>query len=940
MGWDQPFLPAAAKWLQEHCLQDGLGSAKEVLILVSGQAIARRMQSIFVREARKRGRAVELPWIGTPSRLFRNLIGLKNRIADPTTTLLTATSVLKEMPPNTIAPIVGPRRPAEDDFVAWSKIARHVCDAMKTVSGGGLSLDRSTWPECARVMLTDSAMKRFDLLKEIQSRVQTIFDKEGLHLFELQQLELLNNKQELELGSIQRVVVVGASDLAGIATQLLDRMSQQGVAVDVLIRAPESESAGFDSHGCIDTSYWIEVEIDVEDSSIKVAGSPSAQAVEVVRALESFGDSVTTDQITISSTDEQLIPIIQRHVQGHGVRTRFAGGIPVLQTQESLLLSSVAEFVSTRSYDSYASFVRHPDIVDLLNIEESVFKKLSKYSMNVIPKQVSTKQWFNPKETREDFSGLGELHKQVFDLLAPCFKLERKSAQINQSSTVIREFLLTVYGGESLDRSDRKLLTLQKIFGVVDRFDSISATIQAQLGPLRLSEVIRVLLSQLDGSTIPEMQNLGAIDTVGWLEAIAIETPHLVVVGMSADLVGGNDPSDAFFPDSLRDALGLETLHRRMARDAHAIVAMQKSRSREGSIRWIVGRKNTDGDPLTPSPLLMRCSDADQLAERSRKLVVPIDREKPEVPPQYKRSAEGRGIQFPNPNDIQHAPLNTLSVTAFKDYIACPYRFWLKHVMKLHVAEEGNTELDAKLFGSFVHSVLQRFGENKSVNSSSNAESIEKSLFRDLDRLVEEQLGSMVSGKIRVQIELSRYRLREFAKRQALSAASGWKIVCSERKANKVLEVDGSPFKVRGVIDRIDVHEDGRIRVLDYKTGSTSPNAAHFNKSDSQWIDYQLPLYRSLLTEIKELDDYNTSEGNISLGYFKVGDQEASSGIDLLNLPDEAMASVDGAIELTIQSILNCEYNEQPTEPAPKYSDTYSWICQDDSVVEESNDDG
>ena len=67
LGWDQPFLSTAAKWLLEHCLQDGLGASNQVLILVSGQAVGKKLQSIFIRDAAKRGRAVELPWIGTQS---------------------------------------------------------------------------------------------------------------------------------------------------------------------------------------------------------------------------------------------------------------------------------------------------------------------------------------------------------------------------------------------------------------------------------------------------------------------------------------------------------------------------------------------------------------------------------------------------------------------------------------------------------------------------------------------------------------------------------------------------------------------------------------------------------------------------------------------------------------------------------------------------------
>ena len=153
----------------------------------------------------------------------------------------------------------------------------------------------------------------------------------------------------------------------------------------------------------------------------------------------------------------------------------------------------------------------------------------------------------------------------------------------------------------------------------------------------------------------------------------------------------------------------------------------------------------------------------------------------------------------------------------------------------------------------------------------------------------------------------------------------------------KELTIDGNPFIISGVIDRIEVHRDGRIRVLDYKTGSSTANKAHFNKD--QWIDLQLPLYRILLTEIPELNEYDTSEENILLGYFKVGDQESAIGIDILTPPVAIAEILQDTIDGTIQSIMECDYKETPIIPAPKYSDTYSWICQDNSVIEESSDD-
>ena len=56
LGWDKPFLPEVAKWLQEHYLSAELGRAKNVLILVSGQEVVRRLQNTLVGNASKEGK--------------------------------------------------------------------------------------------------------------------------------------------------------------------------------------------------------------------------------------------------------------------------------------------------------------------------------------------------------------------------------------------------------------------------------------------------------------------------------------------------------------------------------------------------------------------------------------------------------------------------------------------------------------------------------------------------------------------------------------------------------------------------------------------------------------------------------------------------------------------------------------------------------------------
>jgi hypothetical protein len=744
LGWDQPFLSEAANWLQEHYLQQQLGGNSNLLILVSGQEVGRRLQSILVGNAAKESGAIVLPSIETTSLCLDRLMGSSEQIADLTTTHIATASVLRSMHCEKLRAIVGNRLPDDKDTTSWFVLAEQVCTAWSTLSGVGFSPQRRSWPEAAQVMLTEGAENRFDALLAIQQQVQNVLLQDGLHLLEAKRMTLLDADQQFDVQHIDHIVLVGTADLSGMVTKTIDRLSHGGILVDALVRAPESVSDAFDQYGCVNVAHWSEALIDIPDNCIQVAGSPSSQAAAVVRELSLLSDRFSTDQVIVASTDEALVPIIQRHLSSHGIKNRFAGGKPVLESPAALFLQSVSQLLSTKMFSAYAALVRHPDIAVLLDMQEETIKNLDTYSMELVPEYVNTTNWFVPNRKIRGIDSLVTLHKKTFDLLDTCITLQENRADLATCSNAIRSLLLKVYGDETLDRKDPKFVSLQKLFGVIDRFDVLPSSVSSNMGLLDVTTVIDLLLSHVASLTIPEYPNIEAIETVGWLEAMAVDAPCLIVVGMSAELVGGNNPGDAFFPDSLRGALGLETIDRRLARDAHAMKAMQSMRSHNGKLVWIVARKNTDGDPLTPSPLLLRCEDGRVLAERAKRLVVSLDREEPEVPKQFTHKNIGNGIPIPQPEEYSFEPVERISVTAFKDYIACPYRYWLKHVLRLKIVKDGGTELDPKLFGGLVHKTVEKFGLDRSVRDSSNENEIRKSLSTFLDIVVQDIFGNNV----------------------------------------------------------------------------------------------------------------------------------------------------------------------------------------------------
>ena len=202
--------------------------------------------------------------------------------------------------------------------------------------------------------------------------------------------------------------------------------------------------------------------------------------------------------------------------------------------------------------------------------------------------------------------------------------------------------------------------------------------------------------------------------------------------------------------------------------------------------------------------------------------------------------------------------LPVVSVTELRDYLACPYRYYLRHRLKLRPLDDTIDELDALLFGSLVHELLGDFAQHPEICESQDAQEIETFLSERLDQLAALHFGvvrhsseksSLVSSSltqalpstdplpaIRVQIEQLRYRLRGFAAWQANWTRQGWHIAYAEAPENsqKGRQVnlanqqeidfrlaDGRRVRLRGRIDRIDWNDQGaqpRLVIFDYKT--------------------------------------------------------------------------------------------------------------------------
>ena len=786
---------------------------------------------------------------------------------------------------------------------------------------------------------------------EIQAHYLGTLDRLGLWDLQTARLVAIRNN---ECRTEAQIVLIGTVDLNRSQRKMLDQVADR---VAALVFAPEKLADRFDEHGCLCPAAWLQQEIPLADQQVEVADDVVDQADAVLRTLARFEGRYNTEQIAIGVPDEQVVPFLRQRLQECDLPARYGVGTDIARSAPCRLLAAVADYVETSGFSAFAALARHPWVNDWLaakGIAGDWLSQMDRYRAEHLPHALDG-SWQGEAGRYES------LEQAQHALESLCRELRGKPRPLAEWAQPILDLVVTLFGSSPLNADvepDRTVLaSCGKIRDALEEHRQIPAELMPSL---ESTAALRLVLRQLDGERIPPPPDHGAIEMLGWLELPLDDAPALVVTGFNEGNVPASLNSDLFLPNQLRRGLDIEDNDRRYARDAYALSVLAASRE---DLRLIVGRRSADGDPLLPSRLLFACDDP-AMARRVMAFFSAEDRPKNDllvgvtpVPIDGTQTAnvtpssiiigrlqpgqEQSRLEVPRPKPLS-APITSMRVTEFKDYLGCPYRYYLRHVLKLEGLDDSAEELDGAMFGSLAHEVLSALGKDPGV-AAGNAEAIARYLDAQLDAAVLAHFGQAPLPSILVQVEQLRRRLAAFARWQAAWAAQGWRIEhveVSPPAGKASLLVDGRPMFLRGRIDRIDVQEaSGKRMIFDYKTsdGAKSPRKAHRKKS-GEWIDLQLPLYRHLVAHLG-------IAGPVELAYINLPKDIAAVGHMAADWTEDDFADADRAAADVIRRVRAKEF-WPPANPPPAFSEEFAAICQDGrfgavaAILDEETEDG
>lgn len=861
--WGEPLLPQVAASLAGEFAGQGVVDLGETLLVLPGSRAGRRLMELLWEAAvQRKARLVPPSAVVTSGALPEKLYEPRLPLASDTEVRLAWLKALEETPPGKLTELLGPAT-AAGGMAATLATARRLVALQHEVAGAGLGF-REVAAVCRAASLF-AEEDRWQGLAEIQERARALLTATGkMDRYEARKEALAKGG----LGSGKILVLVGVVEVPPLVRRMLEAVQDRTLA---LVHAPPELAEGFDALGLLRKEEWMDRPLPGLDRWLEVVEGPAEGGEAVVRFLGALETPFAPEEVTVGVTHRDWLPFLTRSLGAHALVCRYAEGLPVSLSPPGQLLRAVRSCLSEGTFRALAALLRHPDLPPAWRPLQAP-AEADRHFQAFLPWEVPPGVPVEREEVR--WQGGREFEGELVPPLSSAASGEggeRPWGQVPPWSAEAGKVLSLLVGKAPLSRwMPRCLEAVNAVYGewkIPAEDPYRSSVLEACLAigevarnlwslPPELDrvctggEALAVLLEELEEVRLPPPPAENAVEGVGWLELHLDDAPVAVLLGANEPYLPGSVGADPFLPNALRTLLGLEDDGARLARDRYRLEALLRS---VRHFRLVSFRKDALGESLLPSRLLLRVSPREAAETLLRFFREAGDRGEP-LPGVWRRGprppAEG-GFRLPPVRVIPVPELpRPLPVTALSRILEDPFLWALEQILGLEEISDRAQELDALLFGTLAHAVLERFARTPEA-SSWDPGRVAKALERSLEEVFRRRFPFLPLPAVEVQREQLRARLRRFAEWQARWVEEGWRIVAVELRTppeGVPLVVDGEPVWLSARMDRLDWNATtGHWMILDYKTGEEPLRADTARDRHGRWRDLQLPLYRYLL---------------------------------------------------------------------------------------------
>jgi len=324
--------------------------------------------------------------------------------------------------------------------------------------------------------------------------------------------------------------------------------------------------------------------------------------------------------------------------------------------------------------------------------------------------------------------------------------------------------------------------------GFVEELRGQAQQVGTVLDPGELHTVLREAMAQV--AVRPPYGGHPRVAIYGLLEARMSRAELVICAGLNEGSWPQLPAPDPLLPPAILRALGVPGAEFRIGLAAHDLAAML------GAPEVVLSRSQRDADgPALPSRFLLRIEallGRDLLPaycdDRPVALAQVLDRAPPA--PDYPR---------PEPMPAPGQRRVAISVTALDRLRSDPYQFYAQAILGLRRLDALDAEPSAAWQGTAAHAVLERWHREGGA----------------LAPLAETMLGELNAHPLMLGLWRPRLMAALEWVEQRIASEAGRVVAAVEQWGE--MEVDG--VRIHGRADRIDRLADGRLAIVDYKTG-------------------------------------------------------------------------------------------------------------------------
>ncbi len=359
--------------------------------------------------------------------------------------------------------------------------------------------------------------------------------------------------------------------------------------------------------------------------------------------------------------------------------------------------------------------------------------------------------------------------------------------------------------------------SLFRAYTLLNRLDALLESGDLTVTETTLQRLVTQLIQQ---TSIPfHGEPAEGLQIMGVLETRNLDFDHVLLLSCNEGNMpkGVNDSS--LIPHSIRHAYELTTVENKVSIYAYYFHRLLQ-RAHDVTILWNNSTEDGQRGEMSRFILQLMVESPHTLEQRTLQAGKTIEHHQPKAIEKTQHVMDILHTKFFGPETL-------LSPTAINYYQRCPLQFYYFYVAGLKKPDqpEDEQELDNRIFGNIFHQA---------------ADTIYKQLSRNITREVLQQV-------LKNKDIIARAVDDAFQKEMPNAPVSGLQIINREviiRYLRQLIEIDMrlAPFtilglekkvtrqltpnlRIGGLIDRLDQLSDGRIRVVDYKTGSKALKA-------------------------------------------------------------------------------------------------------------------